>query len=265
MQQDHTNPSPNKVFSRSTNRGVVKLWLICECHRTNQMRLENKRFVILIDFVNWHPAQFELKNHQARLLVRLRVTAYSVVHSVMVRGLDGTRCLNGMLGFGGFDWCTVDSGSHFAERIFRSSFGEKFWWGLGTLLFVNWGNIRLLSFEAHKPTRFSHLDRLCGGDWHIWLTTVDLGQWEKRVEGEIHLTLTGWDRKDYSFLKSRRDIVVLQMANSEVVVQAEGSKMLKEIDLNDTAVTDDLPILAAQSQTCGRYDCVEPRSATRRS
>jgi hypothetical protein len=64
------------------------------------------------------------------------------------------------------------------------------------------------------------------------------------------LTLTGWDRKDYSVLRTRRDIVVLQMANpdvtDEIIAQLEGSKMLKEIDLNDTAITDkSLPILAA--------------------
>lgn len=136
------------------------------------------------------------------------------------------------------------------------AFGEKFWWGLGTLLFAPIGAI-FACFHWKRASQPVFL-MLIGfvaviGTYtvsRVLANHVDLGQWEKRVEGEIHLTLTGWDRKDYSFLKSRRDIVVLQMANSdvtdEVVAQLEGSQMLKEIDLNDTRVTDkSLPILAA--------------------
>ena len=40
------------------------------------------------------------------------------------------------------------------------------------------------------------------------LVPIDLGSVEKLVDGERHLTLTGWDRKDYALLGSKRDVVV---------------------------------------------------------
>ena len=48
------------------------------------------------------------------------------------------------------------------------AFGEKFWWGLGTLLFAPIGAIFACFHWKREPTRFSHLDRLCGGDWHLY-------------------------------------------------------------------------------------------------
>lgn len=136
------------------------------------------------------------------------------------------------------------------------AFGERFWWGLGTLVFAPIGAVFACFHwkRASQPVFLIVIGFVAViGTYtvsRVLANHVDLGKWERRVEGEIHLTLTGWDRKDYSFLKTRRDIVVLQMANSdvtdEVVAQLEGSKMLKEIDLNDTAITDkSLPILAA--------------------
>ena len=84
---------------------------------------------------------------------------------------------------------------------------------------------------------------------------IDLGPREKIVDGQRHITLTGWDRKDYGFLGSKRDVVVLQMANPDVTDQTlehlKGMNRLKELDLNNTQVTDaglkvlsDLPALA---------------------
>lgn len=76
--------------------------------------------------------------------------------------------------------------------------------------------------------------------YQIWFP--DLGKRNKIVDGERHITLTGWDRKDYSFLQNLSDTVVLQMANSDVndetLVYLKGMKKLKELDLNDTKVTD---------------------------
>ena len=71
---------------------------------------------------------------------------------------------------------------------------------------------------------------------------LDLGPREKLVDGERHLTLTGSDRKDYSVLKLKPDVVVLQMANPDVTDQSLESlkemKALQELDLNGTQVTD---------------------------
>ena len=87
------------------------------------------------------------------------------------------------------------------------------------------------------------------------LVPIDLGPREKIVDGERHITLTGWDRKDYAFLGSKHDVVVLQMANPDVTDQTlehlRGMSALKELDLNNTQVTDaglkvlkDLPALS---------------------
>jgi hypothetical protein len=74
------------------------------------------------------------------------------------------------------------------------------------------------------------------------LVPIDLKERERIINGERHLTLTGWDRSDYSLLDRKPDTVVLQMANADVtdaVVArlAEYSK-LRELDLSDSKVTD---------------------------
>lgn len=84
---------------------------------------------------------------------------------------------------------------------------------------------------------------------------LDLKSREKLVDGQRHVTLTGWDRKDYSILKLKPDIVVLQMANPDVTDQTlealRGMQALQELDLNGTQLTDtglrvlkDLPVLS---------------------
>lgn len=74
------------------------------------------------------------------------------------------------------------------------------------------------------------------------LVPIDLGPRDKLVDGERHLTLTGWDRKDYAFLATKDDAVVLQMANADVTdatveLLAKFGK-LRELDLDGSAVTD---------------------------
>jgi hypothetical protein len=77
---------------------------------------------------------------------------------------------------------------------------------------------------------------------YIRIVPLDLGPRLKIVDGQRHLTLTGWDRKDYSVLKQEPEVVVLQMANPDVTDQTlealKGMDKLKELDLNDTQVTD---------------------------
>jgi hypothetical protein len=77
----------------------------------------------------------------------------------------------------------------------------------------------------------------------------DLGPREKLVNGERHITLTGWDRTDYPLLQYKPDVVVLQMANPDVnddtLNYVRGMNQLRELDLNDTKVTDEgLAVLA---------------------
>lgn len=72
---------------------------------------------------------------------------------------------------------------------------------------------------------------------------IDLGKHEARVNGERHVTLTGWDQKDYSILARMPDVVVLQMANPDVTDQTLGYlrewKSLRELDVAGSQVTDE--------------------------
>ena len=88
------------------------------------------------------------------------------------------------------------------------------------------------------------------------MVPIDLGPRETVVDGQRHITLTGWDRKDYALLGSKHDVAVLQMANPDVTDQTlehlKGMNRLEELDLNNTQVTDsglkilrDLPALAS--------------------
>jgi hypothetical protein len=90
---------------------------------------------------------------------------------------------------------------------------------------------------------------------YILCVQVDLGPRDKNVGGKRHVTLTGWDRDDYSVLRLLPDVSVLQMANADVtdhvVENLRGMKNLEELDLNGTQVTDvglgiirELPVLA---------------------
>jgi hypothetical protein len=75
-----------------------------------------------------------------------------------------------------------------------------------------------------------------------YLVPIDLGPRERIVDGKRHITLTGWDQKDYSILGSKHDVAVLQMANSDVTDQTlehlRGMNELKDLDLNNTQITD---------------------------
>lgn len=71
---------------------------------------------------------------------------------------------------------------------------------------------------------------------------VDLGPLLRQVDGEKHLTLTGWDRHDYSILAECHDVAVLQMANPDVtdatLANLKGMDRLRDLDLNGTKITD---------------------------
>ncbi|MFN6106911.1 MAG: hypothetical protein ACK5EA_20985 [Planctomycetaceae bacterium] len=69
-----------------------------------------------------------------------------------------------------------------------------------------------------------------------------LGEREKMVDGGRHVTLTGWDRKDYALLREKTDATVVQMANldvtDETVELLREFKKLRELDLNGSQLTD---------------------------
>lgn len=75
------------------------------------------------------------------------------------------------------------------------------------------------------------------------LTPIDLGPYSDVVDGERHLTLTGWDQTDYSVLESETDVVVLQMANGDVTNETlqylANCAQLRELDISGSAVTNE--------------------------
>lgn len=84
---------------------------------------------------------------------------------------------------------------------------------------------------------------------HILSASPDLGPREEVVQGERRITLTGWNRSDYSVLKLKPETVVLQMANPDVndatLQFLSGLSKLRELDLSESQVTDvGLPTLS---------------------
>jgi hypothetical protein len=75
-----------------------------------------------------------------------------------------------------------------------------------------------------------------------YVVPIDLGPRERIVDGERHITLTGWDRHDYSFLREKPDVVVLQIANPDVtdatLESLTGMARLRELDIERSAITD---------------------------
>lgn len=71
---------------------------------------------------------------------------------------------------------------------------------------------------------------------------VDLGPRNVLVNGERHITLTGWDQDDYRVLEVFPETIVLQMANADVndhtLEYIKGMANLRELDLNDTGISD---------------------------
>ncbi len=71
-----------------------------------------------------------------------------------------------------------------------------------------------------------------------------IGERDRIINGERHLTLTGWDRDDYAGLLSwKKDTVVLEMGNADVTDATlrllPQLTQLKELTLNDTMITDE--------------------------
>lgn len=71
---------------------------------------------------------------------------------------------------------------------------------------------------------------------------IDLGPRRTVVEGQVHVTLTGWDRTDYAVLRQLPEVVVLQMANADVTDATlrllAACPRIQELDLANSQVTD---------------------------
>jgi Leucine-rich repeat (LRR) protein len=127
-----------------------------------------------------------------------------------------------------------------------TAFRTRFWWGLVVFVFPPVGLVFILR-HPHRSVVASTMLFACvllaaGPPVVNRLLPIDLGPLERTVGGELHLTLTGWDRKDYSVLRQKPHVVVLQMANPDVEDQTlgylAGMDRLRELDLNGSKVTD---------------------------
>ncbi len=136
-------------------------------------------------------------------------------------------------------------------RAFRVHFA----WGLVCLLFPP-AVILFCVFHFRRAARplilLSVAALLMGGTLglsYLLSRYASLGPREKLVDGELHLTLTGWDRSDYALLQTKPETVVLQMANPDVTDETlqylKGMSRLRELDLNESQITDaGLPLLS---------------------
>lgn len=130
------------------------------------------------------------------------------------------------------------------------AFRSSIWWGIGVLLLAP--VVGLIFLVTHwKDARWPFLISFLGGLFLAFppgyglyhrLQPIDLGPLERMVDGEMHITLTGWDQDDYSVLKDKKDVVVLQMANADVTDDTlkflKGMNNLKKLDLSHTKITD---------------------------
>jgi len=75
-----------------------------------------------------------------------------------------------------------------------------------------------------------------------YLAIHGLAERERVIDGERALTLTGWDRSDYSIVATRPDLAILEMSNPDVndetLAVLRDLPRLKELSLDDSAVTD---------------------------
>ncbi|WP_406695023.1 leucine-rich repeat domain-containing protein [Singulisphaera sp. Ch08] len=126
------------------------------------------------------------------------------------------------------------------------AFRVRMRWGFGVMLFPPAALAFMFSYtkKALIPIGLMLVGGVlvAGPPLYVRLIPIDLGPREKQVGGELHLTLTGWDRKDYSVLTRKPATVILQMANPDVtdatLSYVKGMSRLRELDLNGTKVTD---------------------------
>ncbi len=127
-----------------------------------------------------------------------------------------------------------------------AAFATHWKWGVGLLVFppVMFWFLYKHPRQAAKPAALLAVGLMCLSLPAALTRTiaVDMGPYEATVDGELHLTLTDWDRTDYRVLSQKMDVVVLQMANRDVTDETlqllEGMPQLRELDLANSAITD---------------------------
>jgi hypothetical protein len=76
----------------------------------------------------------------------------------------------------------------------------------------------------------------------VYRAIVGFGERERVIDGERAITMTDWDRDDYSLLAERPDTVVLELGNADVTDETLklllGMPRLRELTLNDSQVSD---------------------------
>ncbi|HKB03955.1 MAG TPA: hypothetical protein VKD90_17160 [Gemmataceae bacterium] len=141
--------------------------------------------------------------------------------------------------------------------LVRRAFGTSAWWGVGVLLVAPLG---LVYAAIHRRRALGPaLVMLLGGAVMASPVVVNRVYQPPKVaiteerDGETRGTLTGATETDVvAYLRAHRDDAVLQMANRADVTDAvliehvAGMPNLRELDLNDTPVSDDgLAVLAS--------------------
>ena len=130
--------------------------------------------------------------------------------------------------------------------LVRVAWGRQRGWGLAVLLLPPAGLPFALRHwpAARRPFLVGLVGLIAAATPPLLnrLLPVDLGPRDVLVEGERHLTLTGWDRRDYGIHRQHPDTLVLQMANADVTDETLALvaelKGLRELDLSGSQVTD---------------------------
>lgn len=136
-----------------------------------------------------------------------------------------------------------------------AAFRVRTLWGVGILVFPPLGLVFTLRYwsRSRMAAALFLVGLIVGGTPFVitrYLFPIDLGPRERIVNGERHITLTGWDRHDYGFLSAKPDLVVLQMANRDVndgtIRLLSNLAKLRDLDIEGTGITDrSLQILAS--------------------
>ena len=127
------------------------------------------------------------------------------------------------------------------------AFRVKVGWGIALLVFPPMAI--LFAVKHYRPAWIPSAVLAVGLSLMVFpplytrLIHVDLGPRETLVNNEVHITLTGWDRKNYTPLRLKSDVVMLQMANPDVTDATlsllKNFSKLRDLDLNNTMITDE--------------------------